>query len=135
MTGTVFLKAWESLPTFGKRDGNMLFRAWLYRIAHNLVVDFYRRHDQTQAEESFYKEQDSPVPVQDALEKNEMQDRVLHAVKQLEAPYQQVLYCRFMEEMSHKETSLVTGLSEANVRVIQYRALKKMREILGDVDE
>jgi len=135
MTGTVFLKAWESLPSFGKRNGDMHFRAWLYRIAHNLIVDSYRQRDQEPEKESFFQELDNPLPVETVLEKNEMRDRLLHAVQKLDGPYQQVIYFRFIEEMSHRDTAQITGLTEANVRVIQYRALKKMREIFGDTHE
>jgi len=42
LTETVFLKAWESLPGMRTNVKSMNFQAWLYRIAHNLVVDRYR---------------------------------------------------------------------------------------------
>jgi RNA polymerase sigma-70 factor (ECF subfamily) len=42
MTEDVFLKAWEKIPQFGKDKRGLNFRAWLYRIAHNTVIDYYR---------------------------------------------------------------------------------------------
>ena len=42
MTETVFIKAWEHLPNFGGKTKERNLRAWLFRIAHNTVVDHYR---------------------------------------------------------------------------------------------
>ena len=42
LTETIFVKAWEALPRF--RPQGATFRAWLYRIAHNAVIDRHRTH-------------------------------------------------------------------------------------------
>jgi DNA-directed RNA polymerase specialized sigma24 family protein len=42
---------------------------------------------------------------------------------------------RFIAGFDHKETAKIMGMSEGNIRVIQFRALKKLKEILGDTYE
>src|SRR5512146_851618 len=50
LASRVYLKAWESLPRF--KSGNVPFIAWLYTIAHNMVIDHYRtRHQHVDLEE------------------------------------------------------------------------------------
>jgi len=46
-----------------------------------------------------------------------------------------VIILRFVEGLSHKETADVIGISEGHVRIIQFRALKKMKGFLGDENE
>ena len=45
LTETVFLKAWQSLPNY--RIGKTPFVAWIYRIAHNMVIDHHRTRKET----------------------------------------------------------------------------------------
>jgi RNA polymerase sigma-70 factor, ECF subfamily len=48
----------------------------------------------------------------------------------LEGVYQQVITCRFINELSYEETAQVMRMKPGNVRVIQFRALQKLRELL-----
>ena len=133
MTEVVFLKVWDHIPEFGKRNRGKNFRAWLYRIAHNTVVDHYRTRKNT---ESLDFEQRSLEPQPETLLiKSEEKGKIVHAIQQLDRSAQNVIACRFFGGLSSKETALSMKLSENNVRVIQYRALKKIRELLMENDE
>jgi RNA polymerase sigma factor (sigma-70 family) len=48
----------------------------------------------------------------------------------LEEQDQEVLICRFVSQLSHAETAAVLGLNESHVRVLQFRALKKLQALL-----
>ena len=135
MTESVFLNAWEALPTFNKLGKGLNFRAWLYRIAHNLLVDFFRARRANIPLETT-EELAAKTPSPEAIaEQNENDIKLSLALRQLDETPIQVITNRFIAGLDHKETALIMGLSEANVRVIQFRALNKLREILGDSHE
>ncbi|MCX7977132.1 MAG: sigma-70 family RNA polymerase sigma factor [Bellilinea sp.] len=127
LTEMVFLKAWESLPVMQVQS----FRAWLYRIAHNQVVDYLRtRKDITSLEPLETPADGQNHPEQVLL--NREDGRVLaQAIARLDEQYQEVLVCRFVSQLSHAETAAVLGLNESHVRVLQFRALKKLQDLLG----
>lgn len=135
MTETVFIKAWESLPTLKKSDKNLFFRAWLYRIAHNSFVDFIRMHKVEVSIDAILELQDKDRKPETVLEDQENSLELLNAVKLLDEKSKQTIINRFIAGLSTKETSRVMGLSEGNVRIIQYRALKKLNGILGEKNE
>ena len=128
LTETVFLKAWEALHRTGLVPDDP--EAWIYRIAHNLVIDFYRTR------KTSIPLNEAPLPVQESIAETEVllkedMERLVNALKQLPPTYQQVLVCRFIQGMSHRETAKIMETSEANVRVLQYRALRRLKQILN----
>lgn len=135
MTETVFIKAWNNLPKFGKKDKGINFRAWLFRIAHNLLVDYYRKQKNESSLEEIYQKSDKSAPLLAKLEKTEEQVLLQKAISTLDERSQRVLISRFVIGMSHKDTSQSLGLTENNIRLIQFRALKKLRKILESADE
>ncbi|MDK2981419.1 MAG: hypothetical protein PWQ55_1766 [Chloroflexota bacterium] len=135
MMETVFLKAWENLPDFGANGRGMNFRAWLYRMAHNAMVDYHRtRKDEPGLDVLI--EQPARLPhALELVEEAETREFILGWLEKLDGAARQVLILRFYAEMSPKEIAQVLDLSEGNVRVIQYRALRRMRELIGEDDE
>ena len=129
LTETVFLKAWEALPR-SRFEGNS-FRAWLYRIAHNAVVDCYRTRRTTLPLDQAIDVGDGGTPSPEAAAEAEQEHAWLQvALSHLEPRQQEVILNRFVNELSHSETAQVMGLKEGHVRVLQHRALKEMRALL-----
>lgn len=135
MTEMVFLKAWENLPHFGARGRGKNFRAWLYRIAHNALVDHHRARKEEFALDDVPELPSSEPYVQQLIEDSQQLDTVMALLNELDALSRQVIVLRFYAGLNNKETAEVLGISSGNVRVIQYRALKKIRELMGDEDE
>ncbi len=135
MTETVFIKAWEHLPNFGRKTKKRNFRAWLFRIAHNTVVDHYRTRKQSLPLESVSQTSSAAGEPDRVTLDNENSRVIMKAIKQLDEISQNVIVSRFFSDLSHKETALSIGISENNVRVIQYRALKRMRDMLREDNE
>lgn len=130
LTETVFLKVWEALPRF--RPEETSFRTWLYRVAHNLVVDHYRtRKTATQLEEGSALPDPSPSPEQQIMAR-EREQQIARWIAKLPPDYQQVLTLRFVQDLSHAETAQILGRSEAAVRVLQYRALRALRKVIAE---
>jgi len=136
LTEQVFLKAWEALP--GYQQKGKPFTSWLYRIAHNIVIDHHRRRkkdvfsvDQLNSEEP---EKDQKSALQTVIESEEA--KVLEtALSQLSDEQQQVIILRFVEGFSHKDIAQVLNKKEGACRMIQYRALTKLQNIIYLSDE
>ncbi|HEY59854.1 MAG TPA: sigma-70 family RNA polymerase sigma factor [Anaerolineae bacterium] len=126
MAANIFLRAWGHLPEFGK--GNQRnFRAWLYRIAHNMIIDHYRKQRiSSPLQEAVNVPQRKPGP-EESFQKRERSKALANAINKLNPIAQQIIACRFIACMSHKETAEIAGLSEGNVRIIQYRALQQLQ--------
>jgi RNA polymerase sigma-70 factor (ECF subfamily) len=130
LTETVFLKAWEAIHRLDPKGLN--FQAWLYRIAHNTVVDHFRsRKSEIPLENLTNLHHKGPTPEQEIQSKLEAA-RLARALSQLNPDQQQVIACRFIAGISHSETAEVMDLMEGHVRVLQHRALKRLKELLEE---
>ncbi len=128
LTEEVFLKAWEALQDAQELPEHP--EAWLYRIAHNTVVDYYRTRKPLVSLEEIRLPQTittSETPEEIALSAERFQV-LMENLHRLPPIYQQVLICRFIQGLSHKEVAQVLGTNENHARILQYRALKRLRE-------
>lgn len=127
LTETVFLKAWEALPRFETSRVNL--RAWLYRIAHNTVVDHYRTRKPTADALAEQMHDGKPSP-EHIVQMRDRSDQLVKAIGGLDDRMKQVIICRFVNDLSHAETAEVIGVQEGHVRVLQHRALLLLRTYL-----
>jgi RNA polymerase sigma-70 factor (ECF subfamily) len=132
MTESVFIKAWEALPSFYLSGKELNFHAWLYRIAHNLLVDFLRSHKEETSIDAIGELPSMKSLPEKEIEQREFKTQLAKAINLLDGQSLQVVMNRFIAGLDHRETAKIMGISEGNVRVIQFRALKKLKEILGD---
>ena len=121
VVSTVFAKAWEKRDSF---DGTYP-KAWLFMIARNTIIDGYRKKTDERLAE------DEEIPVEDTtaetIDKQFDAATLMHALDSLSDDLREIVHWRFIERASVAETAAQTGHSEANVRVMQHRALKKLR--------
>ena len=128
LTETVFVKVWQALPNF--KQGKASFRTWLYRVAHNLLVDYYRTHkEEHELPHDSALRSSSPQPEEQLIEM-EKSMFIATAIRRLNPQHQEILALRFINEMSHEEAAQVMGKSAGAVRVLQHRALKALQEQL-----
>jgi len=131
LTEVVFLKAWEAIDRYQPRG--VPFVAWLYRLAHNLVVDSYRARRVTVPLDDLTEAEEPGANVIDAVEQQLDAEEVRVALRTLSQEHQQLIVLRFVEGLSHAEVALITGKSEGAMRVVQYRALQALAKALqGD---
>ena len=135
ITQQVFLKALKSLPSFKWR--NVPFGAWLFRIAHNQVVDHLRkkqRRPSVPVENVELVADDDP---QRAAEQGHEIERVMNAARQLTIAQQQVISLRFAGELPVAEVARIMGRSQGAVKALQHSAIVALRRIMrieqGDV--
>jgi RNA polymerase sigma-70 factor (ECF subfamily) len=110
------------------------WRAYLYRIAHNLVIDYVRRHPAVleALPDTIPDEQSDPLRL---AELHDERRRLRRAIARLTPDQQQVIVLKFLEEMSNAEVAVILHKPEGAVKALQHRALDNLRLLLGDVPE
>ncbi len=131
ITQQVFVRAWENVNTFTFQG--FPFSSWLYRIAHNAVIDSYRTKKNVIAIELVSELDVSYVTDHtETLDTKQEMARIVSALKKLKPDEQSILVMRFIDELSNKEVAHALGKTEGSVRVIQHRALKQLKQYLGN---
>lgn len=126
LTQNTFFKAWKALPSVSISRGS--FRAFLFTIARNLIIDWSRSKKELPLEtiENFPSFED---PEKDLIRK-EAREVVLQALSKLVEDEKQLILLRFFEELKYGEIAKVIGKKEGSVRVSIYRILKKMKSYI-----
>lgn len=128
----VFVRVWENIDKYVQ--GEHPFSSWLFRIAHNLVVDHYRKtRTHISLRENLPKHiiQSDDDPMDFASVKLN-QKFIRDALVDLRESYQQILVLKYLSGFSNKEIAQIMDSSEGNVRILQYRALKALRHVLEE---
>jgi len=134
LTQQVFLKALESIGSYRWRG--MPFSSWLFRIAHNQVVDHFRKR----------RKEKRTLPLDEArtvsgadpallAEQRLRLEQLAVAYQQLTEAQREVISLRLAGGLSVAETAKVMGKSEGAVKVLQHDALVKLRRILSSSNE
>ncbi len=128
LAGEVFLKALQSLDSYKERGIPM--RAWLFRIAHNLVVDYLRQAAKRKTvpidNVQVVTEEDPQAMVEVKMELA----RVAKALDQLTPAQLQVIELRFFGELTSEEAGRILNKSSGAVREMQSAAIKQLRKLL-----
>lgn len=127
LTSNVFLKAWRTRKSFTGGSST----AWLYRIARTTLIDYWRSKKDVSDNGSLAESVASEAPdIGEAVDLGLSIEALHTALLQLPVEMYEVVKMRFIEGKSTRETAQALDLSESNVRVIQYRALKKLKGYL-----
>lgn len=128
----VFLKVWQFLHKYEQKK-NTWFSSWIYRVAHNLVVDYYRKaktRDFDELNQDFVDDRRAHSPIRTT--ENSLDNKILKdAISTLKKAYQDVVVYKFINDLTNEEISSIMGKSEGSVRILQFRALKALREELN----
>lgn len=136
LTEEVFLRMLESIGSF-KWQGYP-FTSWLFRIAHNLVIDYYRksgRQKKTSLDDAMRVVGSDGVDVDRKLDVELSIKEVKDAMGGLTRLQQEVLSLRFAGGLSVAETAEAMGKKENAVKALQHAAIKKLRTLLGPAME
>lgn len=131
----VFLSAWQKLPNYVAKG--FPFSSWLYRIARNRVIDYYRTkkaHVRIDDPLSDLRDQlpDEQQPRADVeLDITLSLEKAQAAISQLSSDQQEIIILRFVEDLSPKEVALILGKKEGAIRTIQFRAIQALKKILN----
>jgi RNA polymerase sigma-70 factor (ECF subfamily) len=130
LTGDTFVRMIQAIQS--ERFWHTSFQAWLYRIAHNLVVDHYRRQPamvESELDERLVAATDDLLMAADLrLSYQELG----MAMRLLTPDQQQVLALRFGEGMTCREVADVLDKTVGAVEALQHRGLASLRRVLEE---
>ncbi len=127
ITGEVFLKAWQAIGSCKGKENT--FSSWLYRIAHNQLIDEIRKRQRRPSVELENAENisDSESSVEEYSEHQEL----LGVIDCLPSNHKQVIILKFIEGLDNREIANIMGKSEGAIRVLQMRALSTLKKELS----
>ncbi len=129
LTAQVFLKAWEAVGRY-QWEGYP-FATWLYRIAHNQMIDYYRTHRDSLPLDAARTRAGDGDPFQ-AVERTLTSAQVRDAIKHLTRDQQRVIILRFLEGYEIGEIAAIMGKDPAAIRALQHRGLRALQPWIGD---
>jgi RNA polymerase sigma-70 factor, ECF subfamily len=127
LTSDTFTKAFKKMGDFDENKGK--FSTWLYQIARNTVIDFYR------AKKSYVNIDDvwdlaGQEDILRDLDTAQKLKEVKTYLKELDSCQREIVLLRVWEGMSYKEISEIVGRDEGNCRVIFSRTIKALKETM-----
>ena len=131
LTAATFERAFAKRGQLRDQDA---FTGWLFRIARNEVAQHYRRQGgrggQVDLAAAYSLPDDGPLPEEEALRRQELAV-LLAAVQRLSAREQEIIRLRFVAGLTNRSIAQAMRLSESNVAVILYRAIRRLRATLS----
>ena len=126
-----FVKTWSYLVKGGKID---VMKAFLYHVLNNLIVDEYRKR-KTVSLDLLLEKGFEPKPKESADLFAMIDGRaVLELIKKLPEKYQKIMRMRYIQELSLKEMSLITGQTKNAMAVQVHRGLEKLKQLYNQID-
>ena len=135
LCSAVFLKAWHHILSNSLKQEKTL-KALLYKIARNLIIDHYRRSKARETVSLNHGSGGSLEIVDDKQNAGQLMETkadllVLETkLPELKDEYREIIILRFINELSIKEIADILNKPKGNIRVLIFRALKALKELL-----
>jgi RNA polymerase sigma-70 factor (ECF subfamily) len=129
LTADTFLKAFEKFETY---DSSRPFSAWIYRIAHNHLIDNYRQHEKRATTSLDQNEIDIPIESNVSLSINQQltHDQLVDYLQHLPENLQEILILKYFNDHTNKEIEILLELNPNTLRTRIHRALKMLRQVV-----
>lgn len=128
LTSSIFEKALTNFGKFSREKAS--FSTWLFTIARNIVIDYYRTNGRRQPaplEEANEISSGGLSPEQEFLRREELQ-RLQVCLAELSQEEQEIIRLKFGAELNNRKIAAMLGLSETNVGTRLYRAVRRLRD-------
>lgn len=130
LTSETFLRGWKAFEADQNSIENP--QAFLYQIARNLVVDFYRDKSKAKIISAEYVQIEDPQPNLEEKAKLESDIRTIHrGLANLKEDYQNVIIWHYLDDLPIREVAKLLDKSEETTRVTLHRALKALKNRLN----
>lgn len=132
LTQTVFLEMVRSLPRFRVRN-NVSFSSWVFRIARNRLIDYYRQRKSTLDIDSLNPGEHPSLQSEAGEPELDTRIRLIRQhMRRLPETYQTILQLTLVEDLDLREVASIMDISVLHARVLKHRALKKIRAMMPD---
>jgi RNA polymerase sigma factor (sigma-70 family) len=132
ITSIVFERVLKKLRDFQWQG--ITITSWIYRIARNAIIDYYRKNSERQKDASVESIGDFIVSNDEKIEQliiNDEEELVLYnAIRTFSEEDQYLVYYKFFEDLSNKEIAEIMNLTETNVGTRLHRLRNKIKSIL-----
>jgi RNA polymerase sigma-70 factor (ECF subfamily) len=125
LTSEVFMKALEKFDSY-KRDSS--FQSWIYAIAHNHLVDHFRKDRQTVDLEHVENILESDGDAKSSLTKRVASEEVQELLTYLSDEEREIVLLRYQQELPMQDIADIVGMPDSTVRVVIHRALAKLKK-------
>ncbi|HVZ10995.1 MAG TPA: RNA polymerase sigma factor [Candidatus Paceibacterota bacterium] len=122
-----FAKMLQNIAQFNAEVGN--FSSWFWQIARNLLIDSFRQKKPVQSLEVMQETGFDVVDPNEQVQTNAEMQRVLAIADQLPEEERELFHSYFIADVSYADLAVMTGKSEANLRVMIHRLKKKISKI------
>lgn len=128
LTTTVFIKVYAKLDQY---DGRHPFGAWIFRIAHNTLIDYLRKKREYPVEQEMFASlvASEKLPEERVL-KQESDEDLWRNVKTLTVDQRNVISLRYLADLRMNEIAEILGKSEASVKILHFRGIKKLQKMM-----
>jgi len=129
LTAQIFMKAVRSVDT---ERGAQSMQKWLFQVARTTIADYWRsyyRISTSSLDQLLEIGWEGPADEEPAAMDSTPTEHVQHILQALPEHYREVLTCRFLLNLSIRDTANRMCLTEANVKVLQFRALKRAADL------
>ena len=126
LAGEVFLRGWEYMTSSAVNNLNAFF----FRIARNLVADFYRKYKITEDLDAV-SDKDDGISVSEEIALKIESDELIESLRGIKDEYREVLVMRYLSEMEVGEIASALEKTSNSVRVLLHRAKKALQEKVG----
>jgi len=134
LTSKVFQRAYRHITSYNPRG--VPFSAWLYRIAHNLVANWYRdrsRKKEVTLEDYLPSSFHYDFP-ESALEQSQESEKMMKAIRRLPPERQQLIILKYVEGMSNADIGIIMRKSEGAIKSLYHRTLESLRKEIEKMD-
>ena len=123
LTSETFFKAMKGLNSFQMREYR--FGSWLYKIAHNTIIDYQKKKREIIAEKLEAPSNESPSK---ELEIQEANYEIRTVMQKLKKDYQEILALKFFEDLNNTEIAEIIGCNLNTLHVKIHRSLEAFRK-------
>ena len=138
LTSTVFLKAWKHVLK-NDLDEEKSLRALVYKIARNTIIDHYRRASSGDVSLDQETEEGKKLDIIDDTQHSDKNlelslniEKIKEALPRLKDEYRELIIMRFVNQLSFSEISHIIEKSKGNARVLTFRAIKALKDIINE---
>lgn len=130
LTEDIFFKVWKNVKKYKKQK--YPFSSWVFRIAHNEVVDFYRKNKSVIALDEALQDQKRENMPETLVENKLIQKEVQSALQNLPEKQSQAIVLKYINDFSNQEIAYTMNKSETAIRILLSRGLEKLKKMLTE---